>query len=55
MVIYNTKEYVYSEGVVRLVQLSPDIPEESKNRQTRFSDNADARINEQRQETQGER
>ncbi len=28
-IIYNTDEYVYSEGLVRLVQLSPDIPGES--------------------------
>ncbi len=30
--VYNTEEYVYSEGLVRLVQLSPDVSEGSKNR-----------------------
>jgi hypothetical protein len=29
-IIYNTKEYIYSEGLVRLLQLSPDIPEDTE-------------------------
>jgi hypothetical protein len=29
-IICNTEEYIYSGGLVRLVRLSPDIPEETE-------------------------
>ena len=35
-IICYTEEYVYSEGLVRLVQLSPNIPEGSRSRTRPF-------------------
>ncbi len=44
-IICDTEEYVYSEGLVRLLESSPDISGEIENRQTRFGDNVDIPVN----------